>query len=581
MASDASTTRTGSSEGWGADALQRFTNHYVPQNLVVRQLEMGALLGFAQMSCCKICHSKEKCSVGKSKKSRNVKNKDEGLCAPCTEARKHLFSVCGKDSVEDAGVHKSTLKAQCRVLHLAAFPGSGKTMLLQKLEDYKRAYRSHERKSVEEKKKHAQIDLETSSLRDADHIEIMSCAAKSWSCVLQTLLQKIDIQAESHRGKLSAKLQGDKLRDAIVDKLEEYSGLIILDEIDTVLTMGSHIGYSHPTRKRSSSQSQAESCHNHFEFLISALSRFKSWTRVGVVLISNNVNIHPSAVIRPSIRTSVYTMLLRAYEKEEIQKIILERCAGEAIFEESALAYVTSLGNDIRRLLTIILNAMLRVRDAQSVVCPSNTDVTNHKKSKSPPYLRKLKITDIVESCSGQGDITLRQVRTALRALSPELQLLLVGMIALQQGCECPTVTAAQLYGWVSTQGTAATQLTELTNVTQFCNALHSLCDLSLLRSSGLRGNGSQMFMASLNKKGAAPGKGIMGTSGHHCRLHLSFDLRVLTTAMRHLMMGSGIPESVAGGEPVLRSAGSDFVVFRATEGYWGSKESKKGGRGL
>eukprot|EP00760_Papus_ankaliazontas_P037987 PhM_4_TR8808/c0_g1_i1/m.48260/K02213/CDC6; cell division control protein 6 len=301
-----------------------------------------------------------------------------------------------------------------RTLHVVSFPGSGKTLLLQQL------------KIVE-----PQI-----------RFEYVSCASKTWAQLFRDLLDVC--------GKPAPRADKD-LPVAMRQHLQLTSGVVfVLDEVDTLL----------------SGNGKAARGFTALEMLIQWMGNPK--VTCGLVLISNDFKLHLSAEFK-TCQSQVEVLQLPSYERPELKQILMQRCGDETVFEPTALEYVTGLGSDVRRLLTVCSEAMLQIR-----------------RSETEQPRRLVNIRDVMEACSGTGDVLIRQLKTVLLGLHSTLQLLFVGLVALiKKQNKKDTVLVKDLSAWAMSEGCRQFALEDVLTPEEVVRGLQSLVDMGLVKVSG------------------------------------------------------------------------------------------------
>ena len=683
---------------WSSDALRRFTNQYIPEKMSVRVPELKFLFSFAQLCCCRQCTPRDFPSGSLRDKTMEEAQRCETKvnptplpCKRCGVARHLLQSVTAekrKDSISftllDIPDEPSAFWEK-RIVHLAAFPGSGKTLILQQLRRYQELLTIDTDLFIQPvlppwtfHKKMAQIvGLKSSSLEgkssnreecdifpDADAsfneqktVLMVSCASKDWDSIFYKIVYHIKALLDEEKRNLSLRAekpfsskrkrpheQPEKkqptnhvadvdLRSLLREKLRQFRGLIILDEVDTII--GSDI------KKRTSSSQEildwigstrrrvkkTESCFPNnpatgsgLEFLIREVSNLGQAGSMGLVLVTNNVNIQPHMVIHPHLRSKLHTLLLGAYEKEDLKKILLDRCFPDTIFEPTALELLTTICSDVRRVLTVSLDAMLQVRrrtdlkpnqkksNLEEKLFPSQPRAASTvSKNKTESHYPLLTVMDVAKSSSGHGDVTFRQLRTILQILSQDLQLALIGMIVLtreKHRIDNATTCAITLYDlqkWILGPGFQMTRLMDVMDPHCFLNALQSLTDFGLLKH-----NLPHPFIELVHKKdsrqpkrsfthatvttlesqphwedaGSTPSLGMLFLPRKTCSLYLPFDVRCLITVIRATLQNR--PEAVSESGSIkkytprksfLNFDSSCFAVFRATQRVWDERE--------
>ena len=488
---------------WNDASLQRFTGKFVPTNTVIREKELRWLLGFI-CSCCSLCVS--------------------------TSAQ-------------------SAFSTGSRVVHMAAFPGSGKTMLLQQLSSLYSEQRMSRKHATVKKRASSKGESAQDSHRDStsssavqvcphSRVLMISCASKSWNALFQRItseLEDANLSKPQKRVRKSAKATGkESARDRLARAAQAFSGVLVLDEVDTVVSQRStHKSPSHVCESVSGMSNTKDfkrlkltrSTDEELHFLISA---FESSPSGGLVLISNHLNIHAHKAMD---QTNIHKFVLEAYSKSDLRAIIESRSAPEKIFEPPAMELLVSVSSDARRILNIASDAMLHARKLYRASVDSAVNMSY------PPVT----VRDIAHCCSGSGDVMLRQLRTILIPLSNDLQLLLTGIIHLanksmsSSARKDSAVIVSALYRWVIHEGTKLTNMSEIYDDSSFRRGLQSLTDFNLIK---LRFENTPAGSAQAHK---ASNKSLMQYKG---AISLQYDAHALKLAIQGL-----IREGIAGKE--------------------------------
>ena len=479
---------------WNDATLQRFTGNHVPKNTVVRQKELTWLLDFIH-SCCPVCY--EKAQLEK------------------------LYNIS-------------------RVVHMAAFPGSGKTLLLQQLKAMYSARPSKRTKSASNQR----MEDSNSDKDDRNKTEVcphsrvlfVSCASKSWEELFQRIMSEFEAtsrkKVKSSMSRPKQKGNIGSVRKSFVKALQSFKGIIVLDEIDTVVNQKSSRGSkpfqdtktisAHP--KSIKSKCPARTTDEEFGFLIDA---FNSCSSAGLVLISNHMNIHAQKMIETSIdKNAVNQIILEAYSKHDIRAILESRCEPEKVFDPAAIELLVNTSNDARRVLSIALDAMLYARKQYRCTIEPQT-ATRYP---------CVSVKDIAQCCAGSGDVMLRQLRTVLSPLSNDLQLLLTGIVHLSKkaiessASKDSAVPMAMLYRWVFNEGLVLTRMGEIYDDSSFRRGIKSLVDFNLIKH---RCDGMVQGTSHATKKSAASASALIQYKGI---LSLQYDLHAIKLAIQGLL---------------------------------------------
>ena len=349
---------SGSTTTWTDESIRRFTPHFIPATPLCRETAYAKLRAFVQAAV------------------RTTQPQNKKCCA----------------------------------LQLASFPGSGKTLLLQQLQNAER----------------------TSTVP----FTFVSCASKPWTQVYKEILA----------GKAKAKLTDLELVTLTQGHIKRHKGIILLDEADTILK--GHKG----------SETALHS-------LILWASQSKS--QCGIIYLSNNMSLHASPALKV-LQPHIDVLILPGYDKEERKAVLLQRCGSDTVFEPSALEYLAAQTHDMRRLLSIASDAMIAVR------------------ARCQDHPRPLvTVLDIRRQCVGTGDVQLRHLDTVLCAATMTMQLVLLGVLALDKAGSGGGVTRKEVTKWVMEVGLPRTHLGDVIGENEIAAGIASLLDVRMLTSSG------------------------------------------------------------------------------------------------
>ncbi|KNH06741.1 hypothetical protein XU18_2449 [Perkinsela sp. CCAP 1560/4] len=430
---------------WDDSTLCRFTSHYLPPYTIVRQKQMWQLLQFIY-ECCP-------------------------LCFPQEDSNKR------------------------RIMHIAAFPGSGKTMLLQQLTSQICPANGKTPKSISRGRGASANRTPSESLKEAPRlcpharVRMISCASKSWADLLNQITADIEETNKLGKKSKSSKKPKADLNSRFVEAVRSFHGVLILDEIDTLVSQllktssvpqeMSPLSTIGSKRRKLTSQSQCPP--DPLGFLFETFHT--SCPHGGLVLISNHMNIHAQNFIQSSLGEKyVQRMILAAYSKDELFQIITSRCGPDKVFEPPALTLLVSSSSDARRVLSVALESMLRAR---RVYRKANESVEKVKGSASYPLVT---VADVAHCSSDSGDVMLRQLRTILKPLTNDLQLLLVGIMYLstkqltESGNRFSAITISSLHDWVFTEGLDIIKMQDIFDDNMFRKCLNSLRDFNFIK---------------------------------------------------------------------------------------------------